>query len=251
MRLPRFLFTLPPLLLLLSACSSTNRVFKAGTVAPSPFFEQPWLARNGGEQLPFHKVWTTPDRQVLAEGRKMSRLFIAPVTLAYLRPVGGTLSSQESVRLQAAAIAARLREEFVGAFRRSPRPLYRVVEKPGADTLTLQLAIIEIQPTSAQGNAVMTVLKLAVSPVAALGRVFAKGSMAIEGKVLVSKSGRAFFQFADNEADKITFINTRDFQPYGHAVNSMRDWAVQFEAMTRAPQGWRVKDSSSITLRPN
>lgn len=201
--------------------------------------------------MPFHKVWTTPDPQVLAEGRKRNKLFIAPVTLAHLRPVSSTLSAQESVRMQAPAIAARLREEFVGAFRRSPQPLYRLVEKPGADTLTLQLAIVEIQPTSVHGNTMMTVLKFAVSPVAALGRLFTAGNMAIEGKVLVSKSSRAFFQFADNEADKLTFINTRDFQPYGHAVNSMRDWAVQFEAMTRAPRGWRVKDSSSITLRPN
>ena len=78
-----------------------------------------------------------------------------------------------------------------------------------------------------------------------------KGNMAIEGKVVDSRSGRAYFQFADNECDKLTFINLRDYQPYGHAVNSMRYWARQFEQMTRSPRGWKVKDSGSITLRPN
>lgn len=248
------LFTVLPLMTALSACSSTNRLFKAGLVEPSPFFEQPWLAQNGGEHLPFQKVWTTPDRQVLAEGMKQRKLFIAPVTLAYLRPVKKTLAGQElawGVRRQEAEVARRLREEFVAAFRQSPRPLYRLADKPGADTLTLQLALIELQPTSPKGNAAMTVLKFVVTPFAALGRFFTKGNIAIEGKVLVSKTGRAYFQFADNEQDKLTFINMRDFQPYGHAVNTMREWAVQFEAMTRTPRGWRVKDSNVLTLRPD
>ncbi|MBE2283911.1 MAG: DUF3313 family protein [Prosthecobacter sp.] len=253
MRFSLFVLSLP-LLTLLSACSSTNRLLKAGLVEPSPFFEQPWLAQNGGTHLPFQKVWTTPDRKLLAEGLKKRKLYIAPVTLAYLRPMNKSLPSQEvawGVQRQEAEIALRLREEFVNAFRRSPHPLYRLASKPGADTLTLQLALIELHPTSPKGNAVMTVLKFAVTPIATLGRYFTKGNIAIEGKVTVATTGRAYFQFADNEHDKLTFINTRDFQPYGHAVNTIRDWAVQFETMTRSPRGWRVKDSSSVTLRPN
>jgi hypothetical protein len=253
MRFPHF-FIAALFLTTLPACSSTSRLFKAGLVQPSPFFEQPWLAQNGGEHLPFQKVWTTPDRAVLADGIAKRKLYIAPVTLAYLRPMSKALSTQEvawGVQRQEVAVAMRLREEFVNAFRRSPGPFYQLVSKPGADTLTLQLALIELQPTSPKGNAVMTVLKFAVTPIATLGRFFTKGNIAIEGKVLASKTNRAYFQFADNEHDKLTFLNTRDFQPYGHAVNTIRDWAVQFEAMTRTPRGWKVKDSSSVTLRPN
>ncbi|WP_395718009.1 DUF3313 family protein [Prosthecobacter sp.] len=253
MRFPHFFIVLL-LTTMFPSCGSTNRILKAGLVEPSPFFERPWLAQNGGEHLPFQKVWTTPDRQVLADGMKMRKLFIAPVTLAYLRPVKKALAGQEmawGVRRQEVDVARRLREEFVAAFRRSPSPYYRLADKPGRDTLTLQLALIELQPTSPKGNAAMTVLKFVVTPFAAFGRFFTKGNIAIEGKVLVSRSGRAYFQFADNEEDKLTFINTRDFQPYGHAVNSMRDWALQFELMTRSPRGWRVRDSSAVTLRPN
>lgn len=252
MRLQHFIVLF--LVLLLPACSSGRRLFKAGLLEPSPFFEKPWLAVNGGDQLPFQKVWTTPDADVLAAGSRRRLLYIAPVTLAYLRPVEKALSSQElawGVKRQAEDVALRLRQEFVDAFRRSPSPYYRLAAKPGADTMTLQLALIELQPTSPKGNAVTTVLKFAVTPVAALGRLFTKGNIAIESRVTVSSSGRAFFQFADNEQDKLTFINVRDFQPYGHAVNAIRDWAVQFELMTRTPSGVRVKDSSGITLRPN
>ncbi len=251
MRLTHF-FIASQLLIALPSCSSTSRLLKAGVVEPSPFFEQPWLAQNGGAQLPFQKVWTTPDRRLLAEGMKLRKLFIAPVSLAYLRPMTRTLSKQEvrwGGQRQEAAVARRLREEFTAAFHNSPRPLYQMADRPGPGTLTLQLALIELQPTSPKGNAVMSVLKFAVTPFAALGRFFTKGNIAIEGKVQMPGTGRAFFQFADNEQDKLTFLNTRDFQPYGHAVNTIHDWAVQFEAVTRAPRGMKVPDSNPMTLR--
>ena len=253
MRFPHPILAL--LLLVLPACSSTNRLLKAKPVALSPFFEQPWLAQDASAQLGFQKVWTTPDRKVLTQGMAKRKLYIAPVTLRYLRPMDRALASSEvswgGVQRREIDVSTRLREEFVNAFRRSPRPLYKLASSPGKDTLTLQLAPIELNPTSPKGNVAVTVLKFVVTPLIGLAAYFTKGNMAIEGKVVDSTSGRAFFQFADNESDKLTFINMRDYQPYGHAVNSMRDWAVQFEQMTRTPRGWKVKDSSSITLRPN
>ena len=242
-------------MIVLSACSSTNRLLKAKPVGLSPFFEQPWLAQDASEQLGFQKIWTTPDPQVLAAGKAKHKLHIAPVTLRYLRPVNRAFASKEvawgGVRRQEIDITARLREEFMTAFRRSPHPLYQIVTQPGKDTLTLQLAVIELNPTSPKGNVVVTMLKLVVTPVIGLAAYFTKGNMAIEGKVVDSASGRPFFQFADNESDKLTFINMRDYQPYGHAVNTMRDWAVRFEQITRSPRGLKVRDSNAITLRPN
>lgn len=252
MRFPHSIFAL---LLLVPACSSTNRMLKAQPVALSPFFEQPWLAQDARAQLGFQKIWTTPDPKLLAQGKAKRKLFIAPVTLHYLRPLNRAFSSREvawgGVQRREVAVAARLREEFVAAFRRSPSPLYKLVNRPGKDALTLQLAITELNPTSPKGNAMVTVLKFVVTPVIGLAAYFTKGNMAIEGKVVDSSSGRAFFQFADNESDKLTFINLRDYQPYGHAVNTMQHWAMQFEQMTRSPRGWKVRDSGSITLRPN
>ncbi len=252
MRFPHLIFAL---LLVLPACSSTNRMLKAQPVGLSPFFEQPWLAQDAREQLGFQKIWTTPDPQLLAQGKTKRKLFIAPVTLHYLRPLNRAFSSGEvawgGVQRREVDVAVRLREEFVAAFRHSPTPLYRLVNQPGKDTLTLQLAITELNPTSPKGNAMVTVLKFVVTPVIGLAAYFTKGNMAIEGKVVDSVSGRAFFQFADNESDKLTFINLRDYQPYGHAMNTIRYWAMQFEQMTRSPRGWKVKDSGSITLRPN
>jgi hypothetical protein len=242
------------LFVILSSCSSGNRMLKARPAAPSPFFEQPRLAQDASQHLPFHKVWITPDPTVLANGKSKKKLYIAPVTLRFLRPVDKKMATLEisrgGVQRQEADVARRLHEEFVLAFRRSPRPMYQLVSQPSADALILQLAIIELNPTSPKGNAVMTMMKLAVSPVAGLASFFTKGTMAIEGKVIEPSSGRAFFQFADKEADRLTFLSTRDFQPYGHAVYTMREWAVQFEEVTRTAPGQKMKDSSFMTLMP-
>ncbi|MEQ1751370.1 MAG: hypothetical protein ABL974_18245, partial [Prosthecobacter sp.] len=129
---------LPATLMALSSCTSANRMLKARPPALSPFFEQPQLAQDTSKQLPFQKIWTTPDRRVIVAGLAKRKLFIAPVTLQYLRPVNKQLATLEisrgGVPRQEQDVARRLRDEFAAAFRRSPKALYQIVGKPGTDT---------------------------------------------------------------------------------------------------------------------
>lgn len=247
------------LLLLLCSCGTTNRFLKVGSAKLTPFFEQPEIARDGRKQVGFQKIWTTPDRQVLEQSLTKKKLFIAPVILDHLRPAGKALARQQiaagGIKRHEHEVASRLHQEFVDAFKRSPAPIFQLVDKPGNDTVVLQLALTELTPTSAQGNVITTVLKVVVTPLAFVGNFFTKGNIAIEGKLLVPMPRgshppyRPFFQFADKEGDKFTFFNIRDYQPYGHAVHTIRDWAVHFEQVTRARGGETVKDSSAVTLR--
>lgn len=241
-------------LTLLASCGSTNRLLKAKPAPLSPFFEQPEHMVDTRKQLPFHKIWMTTDRKLEAEAVKKTKLYVAPVTLQYLRPIKKPLVRKEvswgSIDRREDQMALRLRNDFAKAFVRSPHPRYSIVQRPGPDTLTLELAIVELNPTSPKGNAVKTALKFVVGPVAGLGGYFTKGNMAIEGKMRDSKSGGLFFQFADNEADKMTFYSLRDFKPYGHALKAMVQWSDQFELMTRTQPGQKMSDSSFITLLP-
>lgn len=239
-------------LLALPACSSTNRLLKAKPAKLSPFFEQPEQVVDSRKQLPFHKIWMTADKDLEAVVVKKTKLFVAPVSLEHLRPVKKPLVRKEidwgSIDRRESEMALKLRNEFGKAYLRSATPRYQIVQQPGPDTLTLELAIVELNPTSPKGNAVKTALKFVVGPVASLGGYFTKGNMAIEGKVRDSKSGKLFFQFADNEADKMTFYSVRDFKPYGHATYAMRKWAEQFELMTRTQPGQSIKDTNCFTL---
>jgi len=248
----RLILLLLPCLVFLSSCSATNHMLKARPVRLSAFFEQRSKAIDTHGKLPFQKVWTSSDPKVLREGNAAKKIYIAPVSLAYLRVPKKAVTRQElrwGLQRQEQWMAWRLREEFAAAFSRSPRPRYQLVKEPGKDTLTLKLAITELNPTSPNGNAALTLMKVAVTPAASLARWFTSGNMAIEGKVITPNGNRVFFQFADNEADKLTFFNARDFLPYGHAEQSMRDWAAQFEQMTRREAGLVLKDSNAITLK--
>jgi Protein of unknown function (DUF3313) len=251
---PCFAFSLLGLccLFFFPACGSTNRLLKAKPTKLSSFFEQPENGADARKQLPFQKIWMTTDKEVEAVAVKKTKLFVAPVSLEHLRPVKKALIRQEiewgSIDRREAEMAHQLRNEFAKAYLRSPSPRYSIVQQPGPDTLTLELAIIELNPTSPKGNAVKTAMKFVVGPLASVGGVFTKGNMAIEGKVRDSASGKLFFQFADNEADKMTFYSLRDFKPYGHAVPAMRKWAEQFELMTRTPPGETIKDTNFMTL---
>lgn len=244
--------------LALPACGTANRFLKAKPARLTPFFEQPELAQDGRRQFGFQKVWTTPDPEVLQQGLAKKKLYIAPVTLAYLRPVdkglGGRQVASGGMKRQEREIAMRIHEEFARAFQRSPASIYQLASGPGKDALVLQIALTELTPTSAQGNIITTVLKLVVTPIATLGGFFTKGNIAIEGKVLVATPGKKrahqpFFQFADNEADKFTIFSLRDYQSYGHATHTIQHWAKQFEKMTRARRGEKVGDSSAVSLK--
>lgn len=248
--------------LMLPSCGTVNRLLKPGPAKLTAFFEQPELAQDGRKQFGFQKVWTTPDQQVLKESVTKKKLYIAPVTLGYLRPVKKRLAGraiEAGLNRHERGIATRLHKEFSSAFQRSPAPLYQLADRPGSDTVVLQLALTELTPTSAGGNVLTTVVKFIatplIAPLASLGGFFTKGNIAIEGKMLVpmpgkGRSQRPFFQFADNERDKLTLFSIRDYQSYGHAVHTIHDWAVHFEQMTRAQKGEKVKDSSAVTLKP-
>lgn len=238
----------------LTSCSSTNQLFKARPVALSPFIERPTEMISYRERLPFHKIWWPRDPQVIARASSRSGLYVAPVRLEYLRPVNRMISRQEvefgGVERQEREIASLLRNEFGRAFLRSENARYHLSKTPDKDSVTLELALVELNPTSPKGNAVKTGLGFMFGPLASLTGYFTKGNIAIEGKLRDTKTGQLLFQFADNECDKLTLYSLRDFHPYGHATAAIQEWAEQFESFTRTRADQRIGDSSCLTLDP-
>ncbi len=238
----------------LSSCQTTNRLLHAKKAPLSPFIEQPHVLTPARDRVPFNLTWRNFNRDAQWRVVTKTEIHIAPVTLRYLRPVKQALVRKEIaeglVKRNESAVARQLRAKFANAFIHSPSPRYRLVMKPTAKSLTLELAIVELNPTSARGNAVKTAAKFVVGPLAGLGGIFTKGNIAIEGKVRNSATKELIFQFTDNEADKMTFYSVRDFKPYGHATIAMDEWAAQFEEYTRTMPDHRVKESKFFTLMP-
>lgn len=238
----------------LCSCQTTNRLLHAKKVPLSPFIEQPHVMTPARARVPFNLTWRNFNRDAQWHVVKKTEIYIAPVTLRHLRPVKQALVKKEiqkgTVKRDEARIAREMRARFANAFIHSPSPRYKLVMKPTAKSLTLELAIIELNPTSPTGNAIKTAAKFVIGPLAGLGGIFTKGNIAIEGKVRNSSTKELIFQFADNEADKMTFYTTRDYRPYGHATVAMDEWARQFEEFTRTMPDHRVKESKFFTLKP-
>jgi hypothetical protein len=249
------LLVMCPLLGLTSCQSrSVQRMVKGKPAPLSPFLERRAEMRPARHRLPVHAVWSTRDRATLAELVRCTELYIAPVELRYLLPVEKELVQMEIesgwVRRDEQRMAQELRGRFAHAFRVSPQPRFRVVTTPGPRSITLELALTQLSPTCKSGNVVKTAAGFLVGPLAGVLGVFTKGNIAIEGKVSLSANGAQVMQFADNEKDKLTLYNARDYQPYGHALMAINEWAAQFEELTRTINDHQVKESSFITLKP-
>jgi len=250
----RVVLVVPLLVLCLASCRSTNQLLKARPVALSPFVEHPQLLQDHREHVPFHRLWVTADSGARARAAQKTEIYIAPVTLRYLRPLKKPLVRKEvaagSIDRREAEMARQLRSTFAQAFGEVPPSRYYVSPEPNARSVTLELALVELNPTSPKGNAVKTAAKFVVGPLASLGGMFTKGNVAIEGKIRNSSTRELIVEFADNEADRMTLYTLRDFRPYGHAEYAMRSWAEQFERFTRASYGDNIGDTAFFTLDP-
>lgn len=237
--------------LLLASCAPVNRFMKAKPTEPGEkllnFQATPQLAT---ARSPWHYAAYSTDAKLQATAARRKSIFIAPVFTGELRPISRTLARKEyaSRREEHKQAAARaLREEFAQALTGGDAPLFHRADRPGNDTLILELSLLELDPTSAKGNVTKTVLKYTTGPLVSMGvGFFTGGSIAIEGRLREGRSGRTVLQFADREKDKATLYNARDYMALGHSQRTAREWAEQFAAFLRDSRK-PVKDSFFFT----
>jgi len=242
----------------LVSCESMNRMVKPKAAAATPFLTHAAEMKAQPGRSPFLRNWMNPSPQARAVFEKKNELHIAVVTLDHLRPMSKVLAKTESGRESWLEGALKLgdyaKEEFSAAFRNSKDARFKIVDKPGRHSLTLELAFVELNPNSVSGALIKTAVNSVALPstdliLAGPSRPL-KGNIAIEGRLRDSRSKTSIFEFADNEESKSPVIlNIRDFKPYGQARLAIHEWALQFEQLMRTPDDAKVKDSSSVTWR--
>jgi hypothetical protein len=228
-------------------CTSGKKDLKAKAAAPSPFLIAPGSMHADRGRAPFNSVWVNP--ALNAQAANYKSIYIAPVNTQFLRPVDRplvtVLEGPKAKDRPVDETASLLRSGFTAAFRSSPTSRLKVANGPGPGVLTLQLALIELNPTNVVGNAVKY-----GAPGGSVVAPMTKGNIAIEGKLTDSSKGTLLYQFADNEQDPFTAVSLRDLSSYGHSRTAIRDWARQFEELMSTPPSHKVKDSSSVSLNP-
>jgi hypothetical protein len=240
--------------IVLPSCQSLKSKIDTKPAEPSGFLDPSHGMSKMGTKSPFHLTWsnTQPEQREISAQR--TEIFIAPVETFYLRPIKTKLAGAQYRLLKkdrpVTRITDEIRAEFVEAFEKSSAPRYRVVNSPTPDSVTLQLALIELDPSSVTGNIVRKGASFALTPAAAVGSVFTNGRVAIEGRLIDSTERWSLFEFGDREKDKISYFTLRDFKPYGHTRVAIREWAKQFEEITRNPEWREMGDARLWTIAP-
>jgi hypothetical protein len=241
--------------LALTSCSSVNSFLKAKPTTSTGFLAPRKSMNPHPGETPFHYAGHSKSWEIHERANSKRRLYIAPVDTSRLRRIQRSFA-RASYKVTGKErpieeMANQVRLEFAQAFVDSVAPAYVLTDRPGNDSVTLELSLIELDPTSVSGNAARKVAGYFVSPlvtVASYGTT--AGSIAIEGKVVCSDTQEVVFQFADREGDRLSLFSVKDFQPYGFIDEIIEEWADQFESFCRTPTYQEIRDSSWFTLNP-
>jgi len=191
--------------------------------------------------IPFHSAWVKTG----FNKNDYNRIYIAEVDLSHLKNMswwneieGQVTKTDMQERVE--NIAEYTRDVFENAFLADPKQKYRVTSRPGADTLILEIAIIEAIPNKKGFEAITRGLGL-INPAVSLAGSIArskgsKSSVAFEARIRDGATNEIVVQIADREQEKVSYINTKDFQWYGHIESIIEEWADQFvQLANRAP----------------
>lgn len=238
------------------SCSSLKKYAKARPSETTEFLTHGKdLRATNPMESPFVKVWRNPSTAVWEKARTLPTLHVTPVCMDHLRPMQRVLAKVESggeaSRNKAASkLAAYLRSEFERAFRHSPKPLHEVVETPAADSLLVELALVELDPNPITGGVTRRVINLLAFPGAeSLVADPLKGRIAIEGRLYDPVQKQVLLEFQDAEQNRSALIlSLHDYNRYSHARKVIREWAEQFEQLVREPPDAKIRDSSAFMI---
>jgi hypothetical protein len=238
----------------LTGCSLANSVLKSGPAPDSGFLSEPERMAEHRERFPFNRVWVEDGFRV---GDHHS-VVVAPVNTdhALARSTWARINVREvSVEDDLAGIAAEFQQTIIDAFRNNRDNHFAIVDPPGDDdSLVLELAITELVPSKAFlatiGLAAWAAPVAVGVPVGTAAAFAQSGWMAIEGRVRIGEGGPVVVMFADREQSKMRIVDLQAITWYGHARESMHDWATQLVALANTPHEFKVEDSSGFTLLP-
>jgi hypothetical protein len=220
---------------------------------PSGFLADNQKLAEDNELYPFHKVWfgtawNDPGKRTL---------YVAPVNTDYVKQStwwtqANLKGGDEQMAQDLANLAVYTEEEFEKAFREDDRQRFTVVDAPQADSLILEMALVDVVPNKAALGALGLAATIVAAPLGAsiAAKESAKGSVAIEGRFRDAQTGKVVAMFADREAGKFGPINLRRATWYGEAHKIIQEWADQWVKIANAEPGEKVKDTRTFTLMP-
>lgn len=228
---------------------------KADPAPDSGFLADSEKMEEHRERAPFHRMWVDPSFKT----SDYDSILVASVNTKYVLDQSTWAEANPRnivIEDDLKDIGKEMQEIVKETFREADaeKNRFKIVDKADDKTMILELAITELVP----GKAFLGAIGLAswaapgAGPVA-VGLVAAladDGWMAIEARIRNGKTGKVVSMFADREGAKARIVDVEAATWYGHARESMHDWADQLVELANTPQDVEVEDSSPFTLLP-
>lgn len=209
------------------------------SVAPDAgFIENPEVLKPDSK-LPFDAVW-------LKEGvdlSKYNKVYIAPIDTTHLLKLDWwdrANVAPGSEQAQAQDLTNYFREKLIKEFTTNERKTFTVVDKPSADALSVELAIVEVVPTKVWLNAIGYIAIGALS----------SGTTAFEGRLRDGKTNEVIAEFKDREHGQIDIVSIADLTWYKHSEHTLRIWSEQIAHLCYRAPDEAISPMSTVTLRP-
>jgi len=207
--------------------------------APDAGFVQAPQALKHDSRLPFDAVWFKEGVDL----SKYSKVYIAPIDTTHLLKLDWwdqANFASGSEQDQAAQLTTYFREKLVEALTKNSHKTYSVVDTPDAQTLRIELAIVEVIPTKVWLNAIGYLAIGALST----------GATAFEGRLRDGATNEILAEFKDQEYGQFDLVSIADLTWFKHSEHTIRIWSDQIaHACYRAPDE-SIAPMSTVTLRP-
>ncbi|OGV37285.1 MAG: hypothetical protein A2X48_21200 [Lentisphaerae bacterium GWF2_49_21] len=235
-------------LVLVSGCTTMYDWLRADPAPQTSFLDGSGKLVAQSPDFPFRKMWV--DKNV--DLNKYNKIVVAPVNTKFL------MNSTAWNKLDARTMEGEVKEDsvemakymecsFRNAVTYDKKRRFTLADNAGPDTLSLEIALVQLEPTKAELNVVENVVGIVIWPVSFL-TVFNSGSTAFEGILRDSQTGKIVCTFADREMDEAAIFNIPGFTYYGNAKYFTDRWSGQFLDFMNAKDYTQLKTDFPFKL---
>ena len=232
----------------MSGCSTMYDWMRADPAEQTKFIDGNCKLVKQSPEFPFRKMWIDKDTDL----KQYKKIIITKVSLNHLEENPGwdkfdARSIAGNVKKDSSDIASYMELSFRTAITYDSKHRFKVVDSIGSDTLKLELALVQLEPSKAELNYTENIIGIVIWPVSFL-TVFNSGTTAFEGVLRDSQTGKIVCAIADREKDEAAIFNIPGFTYYGNARYFTDRWSRQFVDFMNAKDYSKLKTDFPFKL---
>jgi len=228
--------------------------------APDAGFLQQSALMKAEKNVPYNRIYVNPKYS----DKSYTEIYVAPVNTDYVMAENvwekATVAnfSDADVKKNIGLLAEYQRNAFIKACQKDPNKKFKVVDKPGPNTLILESAIVQLVPSKAELQA------LGLVPFFFLGAITTgveygassathsedqgKGVIAIEARTRDGATGEVVSMFADREHPPTAVLDVKSLFWWEPAKPICDGWAKQFVELENHRKGKKIEEIPNFQL---